>query len=59
MFGWKFCSKFNFIMVFPSLTNFADFLDHTNNIADVSRNDCLLKVKLYIFIKYINEILVA
>ena len=39
MFGWKLCSKFNFIAIFLILTNFAAFLDHTKENADVSKND--------------------
>ena len=39
MFGWKMCSKFNFIAIFLTLANFAAFLDHTKENADVSKND--------------------
>ena len=38
MFGWKICPKFNFISIFPILANFAAFLDHTKENADVSKN---------------------
>ena len=38
MFGWKICSKFNFISIFLILANFAAFLDHTKEDADVSKN---------------------
>ena len=38
MFGWKICSKFNFISIFLTLANFAAFLDHTKENADVSKN---------------------
>ena len=38
MFGWKICSKFNFISIFLILANFAAFLDHTKENADVSKN---------------------
>ena len=36
--GWKICSKFNFISIFLILANFAAFLDHTKENADVSKN---------------------
>ena len=39
MFGWKMCSKFNLIAIFLILANFAAFLDHTKENADVSKND--------------------
>ena len=39
MFGWKMCSKFNFIAIFLILANFTAFLDHTKENADVSKND--------------------
>ena len=35
MFGWKMCSKFNFIAVFLILVNFAAFLNHTKENADI------------------------
>ena len=38
MFGWKMCSKFNFIAIFLILANFAAFLDNTNENADVGKN---------------------
>ena len=38
MFGWKICPKFNFISIFLILANFAAFLDHTRENADVSKN---------------------
>ena len=38
MFGWKICSKFNFISIFLILANFAAFLDHTKENVDVSKN---------------------
>ena len=38
MFGWKICCKFNFISIFLILANFAAFLDHTKENADVSKN---------------------
>ena len=38
IFGWKICSKFNFISIFLILANFAAFLDHTKENADVSKN---------------------
>ena len=38
MFGWKICSKFNFISIFLIFANFAAFLDHTKENADVSKN---------------------
>ena len=38
MFGWKMCSKFNFIAIFLILANFAAFLDHTKENADMSKN---------------------
>ena len=39
MSGWKMCSKFNFIVILLILANFAAFLDHTKENADVSKND--------------------
>ena len=33
------CSKFNFIVIFQILANFAAFLDHTKENADVNKND--------------------
>ena len=39
MFGWKLCSKSNFIMIFPILANFAAFLDHTKENADMRKNN--------------------
>ena len=33
------CSKFNFITIFLILANFAAFLDHTKENADVSKTD--------------------
>ena len=33
------CSKFNFIAIFLILANFAAFVDHTKENADVSKND--------------------
>ena len=38
MFGWKICSKFNFISIFLILANLAAFLDHAKENADVSKN---------------------
>ena len=38
MFGWKICSKLNFILIFLILANFAAFLNHTKENADVSKN---------------------
>ena len=37
MFGWKLCSKFNFIAICPILANFATFLGHAKEDADVSK----------------------
>ena len=39
MFGWRMCSKFNLIRIFLILANFAAFLDHTKENADVSKYD--------------------
>ena len=39
MFGWKLCSTFNVIAIFPILANFAAFLDETKENADVSKSD--------------------
>ena len=39
IFGWKMCSKLNSIAIFLILANFAAFLDHTKENADVSEND--------------------
>ena len=33
------CSRFNFIVILLLLANFATFLDHTKENADVSKND--------------------
>ena len=52
MFGWKMCSKFNFIAIFLILTNFAAFLDYTKENADVSKNDGKSYVSFYIYRKY-------
>ena len=38
MFGWKLCYKFKFTAIFPILSNFATFLDHTKENTDVSKN---------------------
>ena len=54
MFGWKMCS-FNFIVIFLMLTNFAAFLDHTKENADVSKNDGCFEVDSYIYRKYMHE----
>ena len=55
MFWWKLCSKFNLIAIFLILANFAAFLDHTKENADVSKNDGYFKVNFYIFRKYMPE----
>ena len=49
------CSKFNFIAIFLILANFAAFLDHTKENADVSKNDGYFWVNLYIYRKYMPE----
>ena len=51
MVGWKMCSIFNFIAIFLILVNFAAFLDHTKENADVSKNDGQSKVNFYIYRK--------
>ena len=38
-FGWKISFKSNFISIFLILANFAAFLYHTKENADVSKND--------------------
>ena len=55
MFGWKMCSIFNFIAIFLILVNFAAFLDHTKENADVTENDGQSKVNFYIYRKYMPE----
>ena len=55
MFGWKMCSKFNFIAIFLILVNFAAFLDHTKENADVNRNDGQFQVNYYVYRKYMPE----
>ena len=55
MFGWKISSKFNFILSFLILANFAAFLDHTRESADVSKNGGYFKVNFYIYRKYMPE----
>ena len=55
MCGWKMCSKFNFIAIFLTLANFAAFLDHTKENADVSKNDGNFCVNFYIYRKYMPE----
>ena len=49
------CSKFNFIAIFLILVNFAAFLDHTKENADVSKNDGQFQVNLYVYRKYMPE----
>ena len=39
MFGWKLCSKLNFNAIFLILANFASFLDHAKENADMTKND--------------------
>ena len=55
MFVWKMCSKFNFIAIFLILVNFAAFLDHTKENANVSKNEGQSYVDFYIFRKYMPE----
>ena len=55
MFAWKMCSKINFISIFLVLANFATFLDHTKEKADVSKNGGYFKVNFYIYRKYMPE----
>ena len=47
MFGWKLCSKSNFIVIFQILANFAAFLDHIKENADVGKNDSNFSVFLH------------
>ena len=49
------CSKFNFIAIFLILANFAAFLDHTKENADVSKNDGYFQANFYIYRKYMPE----
>ena len=53
MLGWKLCSKFDFISYFLILADFAAFLDHTKENADVSNICGKFQVTFYIFEKYI------
>ena len=46
------CSKCNFIAIFLILVNFAAFLDHTKENADVSKNDGQSSVNFYIYRNY-------
>ena len=55
MFGWKIISKFNFIAIFLILANFTAFLDRTKENADVSKNEGLSSIILYIYRKYMPE----
>ena len=55
VFGWKICSKYNFIAIFLILANFAAFLDHTEENADVSKNDGYFWVDFYIYRKYMPQ----
>ena len=55
MFGWKMCSKFNFIAIFLILVNFAAFLDHTKENADVSKNHGHFQVNFYVYRKHMPE----
>ena len=55
MFGWKMCSKFSFTSIFLILTNFAAFLHHTKENADVTKNDGYFLVNFYICRKYMPE----
>ena len=55
MFGWKMCSKVNFIAIFLILVNFAAFRDHTKENADVSENDGQSKVNFYVYRKCMPE----
>ena len=48
MFGSKMCPKFNFIAIFLLLVNFAAFLDHRKENADVSKNEGNLRL-IFIF----------
>ena len=49
------CSKSNFIAVYLILVNFAAFLDHAKEDADVSENHGQSKVNFYIYRKYMPE----
>ena len=49
------CSKFNFIAIVLILANFAAFLDHTKENADVSKTDGYFKVNFYIYRNYMPE----
>ena len=49
------CSKFNFIAIFLILANFAAFLDHTKENADVSKNDGYFSVYFYIYRNYVRK----
>ena len=59
MFGWKLCSKFNFIAIFPTLANFPAFLDYTKENADVSKGDSQFKVNFQIFRVHMPEAISA
>ena len=49
VFGLNICSKFNFIAIFLILANFAAFLDHAEENADVSKNYGYFWVNFYIY----------
>ena len=49
------CCKFNFIAIFLILANFAAFLDHTQENADVSRNDGYFYGNFHINTQYMLE----
>ena len=55
VFWWKKCSRFNFIAILLILVNFAAFLDHIKENADVSKNDGLSSVNFYIYRKCMPE----
>ena len=59
MFGWKLCSKFNISTVILILTNFAAFLDHMKQNADVSSNDGLLNLIFKLLKSTFSELLKA
>ena len=49
------CSKFNSISIFLILANFAAFLDHTKENADVSKKDGYFWVNFCIYRKYMPK----
>ena len=59
MFEWKLCSKCNFIVIFPILSNVADFINQTKEDANMRQIGVWFYVNSYIFRKYMAWAIVA